>query len=254
MKSQSILKMNSISFSYDDSFSLNTINLEFKSGTIYSLLGKNGSGKTTLFKLLLNFIKPCEGSISIDNSNYDSICNLSKQIAYVPQINSLNSDLSVFDFILLGRNPYINYFQTPRKIDVKKTYEVIEYTNLSNIKLKPLNTLSGGQMQLVSIARALNQDTDFIVLDEPSSSLDIDHQHSIFSLLSHMSYSENKCIIFSTHDPSIALKYSDESILLKKGHVLINGPSNSILTKNNLSKIYTSFSDNNSIALTTGTF
>ncbi|BEP28886.1 ABC transporter ATP-binding protein [Helicovermis profundi] len=234
------IKVENLNFKYNDNDVLSKINLKFNSGKIYGILGRNGSGKTTLIKLILGLLKQNSGNIYIgkENSTTINFKKLSKLIAFVPQDYESQTDISVIDIVLMGRNPYLNTFQNPSKEDYKICYRVMENLNLTHLSNYSFSKLSGGQRQMVLVARAIAQETEFIVFDEPISNLDIKNQHDVLAFIKNMANRYGKGIIVSIHDPNLANRYCDNIVMLKDGQVFKNGLSKDVFSENTLKELY----------------
>lgn len=234
------IRINNMSFSYELNPVLKNISIEFEKGKIYGLLGLNGSGKTTLIKVILGLVKEDRGEVIIEGKNknlYDPV-TLSKNISYVPQKIAITYDIPVMDFLLMGFNPYLKLLERPGKEheDIARNY--LQDMNIEVLEDKNLSTLSGGELQMVLIARALIQDTEFILMDEPVSSLDLKNQRYVMEKIKRISSRYNKAIIVSLHDPNLIRKYCDEAVLLKKGKIVKSGPASETINIKNLKEIY----------------
>ncbi|AFS79541.1 iron (III) ABC transporter ATP-binding protein [Gottschalkia acidurici 9a] len=234
------IKIENLYFAFNENHILKNINIEFEKSKVYSLLGKNGTGKTTLLKNLLGILKPSSGKISIGNRVVSDIKekDLSKIISYVPQTINSNLTFDVLTMVLMGRNPYLNALTKPTKEDYELSYEAIRIVGIDKLIEKDFSKLSGGEKQLVMIARAIAQDTEFIVMDEPTSNLDIKNQNEVMNLIWDISRKYNKGIILSIHDPLLCYKYCDEGVMIKDGELMISGQIDDIFTEEHLSKLY----------------
>lgn len=219
---------------------LNGVDLSCEKGSINIVLGLNGSGKTTLIKLLAGLYEPLEGEILINKKNLKniSIKERSKLLAYVAQSSNLIDDFSVKDYLLFGRVNKMNFYQSPKQVDIDNIEQHAEKFGISEFLLKKLGELSGGERQIVSICAAVIQDTSIIILDEPTSALDIKNQHKILRLLKEISQNENKTVILSSHNPNHALYLNSNVFLIKDGKVLNSGTADKIINIENLKPIY----------------
>lgn len=237
-----ILEIKNLSFAYTSEAepTLRDINLEFKPGQIYAILGQNGSGKSTLLHTISSILTNYEGEIVV-NAKEECI-NLkelkhkdrAKLVSLVTQLN-YGTSLNVYDSVLLGRRPYINI--SPMMVDYEMTSRAIDTFKLNNLTLKPTNELSGGELQSVGIARAFAQDTPIMLLDEPTNNLDVKKQHELFNILKKLVKDKNLCVICVLHDINHALKHANELIFMKSGQVIANGNSK-IVTEKLLKEIY----------------
>ena len=209
-----ILNVNDVSFTYKSKNTLKHIQFSIKQGELTVILGPNGVGKTTLLKCLNGILSPQKGEILVKGENIRAmnIKEIARQISYVAQ-QSESARITVFDAILMGRRPHIHYRVS--KDDLKKVDAVIRHLNLSDLRLKYLNEMSGGELQKVCIARALVQQTDLLLLDEPTASLDLKNQTHILGLIRHIIKDHNMAAVMTMHDLNAAMRYADNYIFLK---------------------------------------
>ena len=224
-----MLKVKNLSYQYPKSEvdSLKNLTLTFENGKLNVLLGKNGSGKSTLRKSILGFIKTKQGDVLLDKEslltrNYKE---KAKRIGYLPQ-DIPSSFLSVYDTLLLGRLPYQNF--GVRKTDCDIVYSVAQELNLLPYLLKNCNELSLGERQIVRIGKAFVQETNTLILDEPTSSLDIANQVRILSFRKNRAKEKNLTILISLHDVNLALKFGDVFHVLKDGQAVYTGGIDSL--------------------------
>jgi len=237
---QNKLIIKNLSFSYTNKQVLFNCNAEFETGKIYVLLGNNGVGKTTLFKCLIKQFKIADGSIFLDGTDINKISFLdyAKQISYVSQLNSLeNSDITVRDYLVQGRTPYLKAFGVPGKDEYLVMHDYAKQVGIEELLSRQLSELSGGELQMVNITRALIQETTVIILDEPLSALDIKNQIKVLSLLDQLS-KKDKIIIFSSHNPNHAVLLKSNVLLMKDGNVLCSGNYKEIIKSDKLSLAY----------------
>ena len=230
------ITVENIEFSYNGAPALQNINSRFEKGDFIALVGPNGSGKSTFIKCMNGILKVQKGTVLIDNKAIYSYSptELAKEIAYVPQSENKKAVLNVFDAVLLGRKPYINW--KPDKHDLEITANILKTLHLEHIAMKGFNKLSGGQQQSVYIARALAQEPDILLLDEPTSHLDIKHQVEVLELLKNLS-NQGITIIISLHDVNLALRYANGIVMLKKGRIFASG-GKEIITEENIENLY----------------
>ena len=208
------------------------INLSIKQGKLISLVGGNGIGKSTLLRTLTGIQKPLSGTVLLNNKNissYQSIY-LAQNLSLVLTEKLPPSNLSVFELIALGRQPYTNWLGKLSAEDLDKINEAISLTHTEHLIDNKNYEISDGQLQIVLIARAIAQDTAVIILDEPTTHLDLHHKVSVFKLLKKLSQETNKSILFSTHDIDLAIQVSDEMIVMTESSVEQDQPCN-LITK-----------------------
>ncbi len=225
-----ILKVNDLEFQYNSHKTLKNVGFSIQRGETTVILGPNGVGKTTLLKCLNSILTPQNGDIFVKDKNIKGmdIKQIAKEISYVAQKNE-TARITAFDAILLGRHPHIRYKTSID--DLKKVDAVIKRLNLSHLCLKYLDQMSGGELQKVSIARALVQQTDLLLLDEPTSSLDLKNQTDILGLIRHVVKGHHIAAVMTMHDLNTALRYADHYLLLKDKTIYGAGKINEISSK-----------------------
>jgi iron complex transport system ATP-binding protein len=233
---KTILSTSNLSIGYQSKKEKNTIaenlNLTFEEGKLISLVGGNGIGKSTLLRTITGIQKPLAGTVMLKEKeihNYESLA-LAQNLSLVLTEKLPPSNLSVFELIALGRQPYTNWLGKLSAEDLKKINQAITLTHIEHLIDKKHHEISDGQLQIVLIARALAQDTPLIILDEPTTHLDLFHKVSVFKLLKKLSLETNKCILFSTHDIDLAIQLSDEMIVMSESSVEQDQPCN-LITK-----------------------
>lgn len=206
------------------------LNLNLKSGTLIALIGANGIGKSTLLRTLTGIQKPLSGSVFLNEKDLKKFNaqELAQNLSLVLTEKLPPSNLTVFELIALGRQPYTNWLGTLSAIDLEKVNQAIALVQIEHLAQKKHFEISDGQLQKVLIARALAQDTPLIILDEPTTHLDLLHKVSVFKLLKKLSQETNKCILFSTHDVDLAIQLSDEMIVMTEKSVVQDEPCNLI--------------------------
>lgn len=207
-----------MSFSYNKREILRDVDISVDEGEIVSLLGPNGVCKTTLMKCLCGILKPSHGKVMVNNTDLSNISlrDRSKLIAYVPQrVPRIHS--TVMDYILVGRRPYIDV--NVRKEDMGVVWEVVHAMDPDRFAVKYLDTLSGGEFQKVQIARALVQEAGTLLLDEPTSNLDISNAYETMHIIRDIARERNVGVIMIAHDLNMAIHLSDRLVLMKNGTV-----------------------------------
>lgn len=206
------------------------LNLDFQLGKLISLVGANGIGKSTLLRNLTGIQKPLLGSVLLNDKDIQSFesLELAQNMSLVLTEKLPPSNLTVFELIALGRQPYTNWIGKLNEEDLEKINHAVQLTQIENLIHKKHYEISDGQFQKVVIARALAQDTPLIILDEPTTYLDLLHKVSVFKLLKKLSKETNKCILFSTHDVDLAIQLSDEMIVMTENQVVQDEPCNLI--------------------------
>lgn len=206
------------------------LNLNLEKGKLIALIGENGIGKSTLLRTLSGIQKPLDGSIYLSDKNIKEYTqlDLAQNLSLVLTDKLPPSNLTVFELIALGRQPYTNWLGKLTEIDLKKIKEAISLTQIAHLLNKKYYEISDGQFQNVLVARALAQDTPLIILDEPSTHLDLFHKVSLFKLLKKLASESDKCVLFSTHDIDLAIQLSDVMIVMTRENVVQDQPCNLI--------------------------
>lgn len=206
------------------------INLTLEKGKLIALIGENGIGKSTLLRTLTAIQKPLSGQVFINDlliEKYKPL-DLAQNLSVVLTERLPPSNLTVYELVALGRQPYTNWLGKLSETDKSKINEAIVLTQIEHLKEKKHFEISDGQLQKVLIARALSQDTDLIILDEPTTHLDLLHKVSLLKLLKKLTKETQKCILFSTHDIDLAIQMSDEMIVMTSGTIFQDQPCNFI--------------------------
>jgi len=229
-------KVEGIEFSYKSEKVLEDITFDIDRGETVALLGPNGVGKTTLMKCINKILSPSNGSIYLDGKDLMNVDRrtISLNIGYVSQRGE-TSRLTVFDSVLLGRRPHIDWDVTDKDISI--TSRVIHLIGLDDLSMKYVDEISGGEYQLVQIARALVQQPRIILLDEPTSNLDLCNQHMIMHMVSGLISHNEMAAIMTIHDLNLAIRHSDKFVMMKDGRIFAAGDKG-IITPENIKKVY----------------
>ncbi|NMB86459.1 MAG: Cobalamin import ATP-binding protein BtuD [Methanosaeta sp. PtaB.Bin018] len=226
-----------LTFSYNSHKILDDLNVVVDDSEILGLVGPNGSGKTTLIKCIDRILKP-KGSILLDGKEIENMSRqeVARQIGYVPQSSSTPLATTVFDTVLMGRRPHISWRVTDADLD--KVAEVLERLHLGDLAMRDFSQLSGGQKQKVLIARALAQEPAVLLLDEPTSNLDMKHQLEVMETVSSLVKEKNISAVMAIHDLNLAARFSDRLVMLKDGQVYAAGEPKVLLNEANICKVY----------------
>lgn len=219
---------------------LDHLNCWFENGNIYGIIGPNGSGKTSFVKNILRFIEAEEGSIVLDKMNLMKYKrkDLAKKIALVPQNTVIETSFCVSDIVMMGRIPHQKRFAKASEKDLEIVKKAMVLTDCYELQRKSVATLSGGEVQRVVTARAIAQDTQWLVLDEPTSNLDVKHQIELMDSLVKLKDKKENTIIAVLHDINIAASYCNRIIMMKNGQIYKSGKTEEVLTKENLKDVY----------------
>lgn len=234
-----IIKCNQLTFGYSQLDIIKDLDCQINEGDFVGIIGPNGSGKSTLLKLITGVTTPDKGTIYIKEEELKEINpkRLARQMAVVPQNTDVYYNFSTYDIVAMGRYPHQNRWSTNGEEDKAVIKSAMKKTGIWKFKDKGIKNLSGGERQRVIIARALAQEPEIIILDEPTSSLDINYQIEIFDLLKDLK-KEGKTIIVVSHDLNLASQYCDKILLLSEGRVYSYGRPDQVITVNNISQVY----------------
>lgn len=229
------------SFGYkSEEYIIKNLNLTLNSGELVAVLGPNGAGKTTLLKCIMGFLKWNKGLSTLDGEDISKM-NQKKfwqNVSYVPQAKGTSSSMKTEDMILLGLADKIGVFSQPKKADYEKVDRLMQRLNISYLMGKKCNEISGGELQMVLIARALINEPKLLILDEPESNLDFRNQLIVLNTMSELAHSENIGCIFNTHYPTHALSRADKSLLLPKNGEAVFGETAKIVTEENIESVF----------------
>lgn len=236
----SILKTEQVSVGYQQHLILKALSIQIPKGQITTLIGPNGSGKSTLIRTIARLLKPASGTVLLNDQNLaeQNPKVLAQSMAVLPQTGELMSDLTVTDLVAFGRIPYRKPLMPLSANDQRKIDWAIERTGLVGFENRFISTLSGGQRQRAWIAMALAQDTEILILDEPTTYLDLTHQLEIMLLIQDLNQKEGRTIIMALHDLNHAARFSDQLIALKDGQLQVSGSVQEVMTQTNLRQIF----------------
>ncbi|MBO2457760.1 ABC transporter ATP-binding protein [Actinomadura violacea] len=211
---------------------LKGVSLEVPAGSWTAVIGPNGAGKSTLLRAVLGLL-PCAGEIGVAGADLAAMKprQRARLVAYAPQSPNLPVGMSVFDYTLLGRSPYIPHLGRESARDRAIAGEVLDRLDLTGLADRPLDHLSGGERQRVVLARALAQQTSVLLLDEPTTALDIGHQQQVMELIDQLRLSDGLTVVTTIHDLTLAGQYADDLVLLSGGRVAAAGAPAKVLTR-----------------------
>jgi len=231
-----ILSVEDLTFGYSSDPVFKDIDFSVERGDCLAVLGTNGVGKSTLLKCLNRILKPRAGTVLIEKDEVIKMSRteLAQRVGYVAQKNE-SAGITVFDAVLLGRKPYIKWDVS--QADMSIVTEVLEMLGIKDHSLSYLDELSGGELQKVVIARALAQEPELLLLDEPTSNLDLKNQLEVVSLIKRIVKAKQIAAIVTMHDLNLALRFADKFLLLKNGKILAAG-GREIMTPENIENVY----------------
>lgn len=235
-----MLRVENGSFSYQKGVRIfENINFEVNSGEILAILGPNGAGKTTMLRCIMGMLKWKSGRSLLEEEDISTMSakNLWSKMAYVPQAKSVSSSYTAFEMVLLGRSSHLNAFATPGKADIEKAEEVMELLGITYLAEKKCSAISGGELQMVLIARALAAEPQVLILDEPESNLDFKNQLVVLNAMSELAHQGMTCV-FNTHYPAHALQRAHKALILSKGGDYVFGDTAKVVNEENIKKAF----------------
>jgi cobalamin transport system ATP-binding protein len=235
-----MIEVNSISFRYREEWVLQDVSFRVEKGEFVGVIGPNGSGKTTLLKMLYRLLSPQKGEILFELvpiRKMDRI-DIAKRIGVVAQETQLLFPFSVLETVLMGRSPYLGHLMFESEKDLETARKAMEWTETLSFSERPMDELSGGERKRVFIARALAQEPEVILLDEPTANLDIHHQMDFLDLILTLNRERGLTILMASHDMNIASEFCDRLILLQGGRIYQIGTPDEVITKENIEKVY----------------
>ena len=232
------LKVKEVEFSYASEPALKDVSIEVAAAEILGVVGPNGAGKTTLLRCIDRILTPQKGCILLDERDIKKMnrMELAKKIGYIPQSASQVFPATVFDTVLMGRRPHLGWRASEKDID--KVLETLHMLHIEDLAMREINELSGGQLQKVRIARALAQEPDVLLLDEPTSNLDIKHQLEVMSIIKTIVKEKGISAIMAIHDLNLAARYADRIVMMNSGKIFSAGDPASVLTRDNIKQVY----------------
>jgi len=236
-----IVKIKNLNHRYNGILVLKNIELAVRKGEVLTILGPNGSGKTTLLKCICKILKPVKGVVYIDGYSLNnlSLREVAKRVGYVPQRHEVTYPFTLLDFVLMGTAWSQSVFSRPSRKDIQKAKGILRELGIEKYIDRPYSNLSGGELQLALIARALMQNAKILVLDEPTAHLDFKNQIKVLSTIKKLVKSGRvECCITAMHDPNLASMFSDKIVLLSDGKIFAYGEPKDVLTYENLLKVY----------------
>jgi iron complex transport system ATP-binding protein len=235
-----LMQVSDASFSYDGQHNIfENINFSVQKGDVFCILGPNGTGKTTLIKCINGLMKLSSGKILFNEKNIYSLnkTEIAKNIGYIPQIHNSTFPFSVLDVVLMGRSPHLEMFASPGEKDIKIAEESLKTLNITHMRDVPYTEISGGEQQLVFLARILTQKPSVLLLDEPTSHLDFGNQMRTLNIIEKLAKS-GLSIVMSSHFPDQAFISANKVALMKGKNFIDIGSPEEVINEENMEKIY----------------
>ncbi|MEW5872497.1 MAG: heme ABC transporter ATP-binding protein [Chloroflexota bacterium] len=235
-----MLEIHSLHVAYADQPVLSGVSLNVQPGEILALVGPNGAGKSTLLRAVSGVIPWNSGSVRVSGRELSHLspAQRARCLAVVPQARSLPAAFTVYQTVLIGRTPHLGWLGQAGPLDHAHVRLALERTRLSDLAQRRVGELSGGEQQRVLLARALAQDAPVLLLDEPTTHLDLQHQSSLLNLVRQLAAEQNLAVLMVLHDLNLAGLYADRVTLLVRGHLLASGSPKEVLTEHNLAAVY----------------
>ena len=232
------LKVKNVEFGYNSTLVLEGVSMDLDSSEITGIVGPNGAGKSTLIRCVDRILTPSGGTILLDENNINNMTRMeiAKRMGYVPQTTTRVFPATVFDTILMGRRPHLGWKSS--EDDVNKVLEILELLGIMEFAMRDFNEISGGQQQKVLIARALAQEADILLLDEPTSNLDIRHQLEVMEIMTNIVHKKKISAVMAIHDLNLAARYTTKILMLNGGRIFAAGNPESVLTVENIRRAY----------------
>lgn len=239
-KTKDILTVENLSFSWKDNHVLENINISIPENQLIAILGVNGAGKSTLLKCINKILTPQSGNIEIMSENISdlNLVQLSKKVSYVPQSVLTSFSMDVFDVVLLGRRPYISWRISNN--DREQVSTTLKLLNLEDFAFRRFNQLSGGERQRVVIAKAIVQDPNLFLMDEPTSDLDLKNQIEVMECIKNLVSKKegDKSALIAIHDINTAARFADRILLLHDRSIFADGSPEEVLTEKNIANVF----------------
>jgi len=235
-----VIQAENLSLGYDSGANIiHQLTLTLTPGHITALVGPNGCGKSTLLRGLSRLLKPAHGAVYLDGQDIHAMKakDLARQLGILPQAPTAPEGLTVHELVAQGRYPHQNWFQQWSGDDERIVAEALEQTNLTLFADRPVDTLSGGQRQRAWIAMALAQQTNVLLLDEPTTYLDLAHQIDVLDLLAELN-EQGRTIVMVLHDLNQAARYADTMVALRGGQIIVQGTPQQVMTSENLKQVF----------------
>ena len=234
------LEIDSVNFAYQSMNVLKDVSFKASEGEVIGILGKNGCGKTTLMKCINAHLKPHSGMITIDGSPVSEMTKkeLAKRMAVVAQHSNMSFPFSVLETVMMGLYPTAEWMRAPTSEEMVRVLDSMKATGVAEFAERPVTELSGGERQRVLISRALVQDPEIFLLDEPTLHLDVNHQFNLMEMVRRLAKEKNMLVIIVTHDIPLAARYCDRVMLMEKGEIIGSGKTEEVITSENLTKVF----------------
>jgi iron complex transport system ATP-binding protein len=236
----SYLTATNLRLGYDDHVVIQALNTAIPRGQITAIVGANGSGKSTLLKAFARILAPMAGDVCLDGRSIHSTPTrrLARRLSILPQNPSAPDGLTVYELVSYGRFPHRRWLASLSAVDMRIIDRALQAAELDELRDRPIDSLSGGQQQRVWIAMTLAQGAECMLLDEPTSHLDLSHQLEVMELLTRLNEGERKTVVMVLHDLNLAARYADNMIALRDGRIVVSGSPAEVMTSENLAEVF----------------
>ncbi|MEU4543919.1 ABC transporter ATP-binding protein [Nonomuraea dietziae] len=234
------LQARDVRLAYGERVIVDGLDLGIEAGTVTTIIGPNGCGKSTLLRALGRLMKPTGGEVLLDGKRIDKVPTreVAKVLGVLPQSPTAPEGLTVADLVARGRHPHQTWYRQWSSDDESSVTEALTMTGLADLAERPLDELSGGQRQRAWISMALAQGTDLLLLDEPTTFLDLSHQVEVLELVRHLHQEAGRTIVMVLHDLNLAARYTDRLVAMREGRVVAAGTPHEVLTEGLLREVF----------------
>ncbi|MBM2616691.1 ABC transporter ATP-binding protein [Actinoplanes sp. LDG1-06] len=234
------LRARGLQLAYGDAVVVDGLDLDIADGAVTAVVGPNGCGKSTLLRALGRLLKPRAGEVLLDGHRIDRMPTreVARIIGMLPQSPVAPDGLTVADLVMRGRHPHQNWFRQWSPADQKIVTEALEWTDMRELADRPVDTLSGGQRQRAWISMAVAQGTEVLLLDEPTTYLDLSHQIDVLDLVARLHRERDRTIVMVLHDLNLAARYADHVVAMRDGRIVAQGPPASVFTVELLEEVF----------------
>lgn len=233
------LEAKDLCFSYQSREVLHDISFSLEKGEFISVLGPNGVGKSTLFRCILGFLADYKGTVTVDGMDTRTLTQreMAQKLAYIPQIHRPTFGYAVLDTVLMGTTRQLNAFSMPKQVQIEQSYKALQRIGVEHLAERDFNCLSGGEQQLVLVARAIAQQAEILIMDEPTSALDYGNQFRVLHQVRKLA-DEGYAVLLSTHNPQHAVSFADRILALAAGRVAALGSPREVMSEKLMYQLY----------------
>jgi len=234
------LEVNGISFSYNSIPALKDVSFQVNGGEALGIIGPNGSGKSTLLKCINKKLVPDHGAVLLSGQDVRSLSRreIAEKFGVVPQVSSISFPFTVFEVVLMGRTPYVDRLRGEKQKDFEAVHRMLKDLDLEHMADRSITRVSGGEYQKVVIARALAQEPDVLLMDEPTLHLDVSHQLELLELVTKLKKENGLTVVMASHDINLAIRYTDRIMMIKEGEIYCIGDPGNTVTEESIREVF----------------